>query len=71
MCAERPRFRAAAQEAGFLVISNLALETRPCYKRVKPRELPELAEDKIQASRVTSTTPAFATVGGCQGLPLT
>ncbi|KAF0294116.1 Murinoglobulin-1 [Amphibalanus amphitrite] len=48
-------------EAGFLVLSNLALETRPCYKRVQAKELPELTEDKIQASRVTSTTPAFFT----------
>ncbi|XP_043193355.1 murinoglobulin-2-like isoform X3 [Amphibalanus amphitrite] len=38
-------------EAGFLVLSNLALETRPCYKRVQAKELPELTEDKIQASR--------------------
>ncbi|XP_037083771.1 alpha-1-macroglobulin-like isoform X2 [Pollicipes pollicipes] len=28
-------------ETGFLVMTNLALETRPCYKRVQAREIPE------------------------------
>nr|BAM28692.1 settlement inducing protein complex [Megabalanus coccopoma] len=37
-------------DAGFLVLSNLALETRPCYKRAKVLEKP------IQ---VTSTTTSF------------
>nr|AFY13480.1 MULTIFUNCin [Balanus glandula] len=27
-------------QSGFLVISNLALETRPCYKRVNAKEIP-------------------------------
>nr|AFY13482.1 MULTIFUNCin [Chthamalus fissus] len=38
-------------EAGFLVMSNLGLESRPCYKRVEPVEIPEpllSSVDKVQ-----------------------
>nr|AFY13481.1 MULTIFUNCin [Semibalanus cariosus] len=39
-------------QAGFLVISNLALETRPCYKKVKAKEVPGFpSADKIQRDK--------------------